>query len=190
MRQLTPPYAGGTTILYPDAVCGTADNAVVGCLEPATTSGVSPAPRGTVLPRNQQRQRCDGLHARPNRKRQCAGDPTSAIVQMGVSSDRQRQHQPVGLRRQQRGDGRHLCITVSAAAANNTCVPGKGTPNNIVGSEEWLCEGNIAGSTADDTRCVIAVCGDTQGTCDEGMRSAAIHNPWDLYQGGAGSSAA
>ena len=84
------------------------------------------------------------------------------------------------------GGANATCYHGECGAANNTCVPGKGTPNNIVGSAEWLCEGNIVGN-ADDTRCVIAVCGDTQGTCDEGTPSGNT-NPWDCT-GGAGSSA-
>ena len=78
------------------------------------------------------------------------------------------------------------CVFGECDGANNTCV--QGTPNNIVGSLEWLCEGNIAGSTADNARCVIAVCGDTQGTCDEGTASVN-NNQWTCQGGAAGSTA-
>ena len=73
------------------------------------------------------------------------------------------------------GGANATCYHGECGAANNTCV--QGTPNNIVGSAEWLCEGNIVGN-ADDTRCVIAVCGDTQGTCDQGTPSGNT-NSWD-----------
>ena len=77
------------------------------------------------------------------------------------------------------------CVFGECDGANNTCV--QGTPNNIIGSEEWLCEGNIAGNS-DDARCVIAVCGDTQGTCDEGAASVN-NNQWTCQGGAAGSTA-
>ena len=78
------------------------------------------------------------------------------------------------------------CVFGECDGANNTCV--QGTPNNIVGSAEWLCEGNIPGSTADNARCVIAVCGDTQGTCDEG--TASVNNNQWACEGGASHSTA
>ena len=77
------------------------------------------------------------------------------------------------------------CVFGECGAANNTCV--QGTPNNIIGSEEWSCKGNIENTLVDNATCVIAVCGHTQGTCDEGTRSGNT-NPWDCT-GGAGSSA-
>ena len=113
------------------------------------------------------------------------GQPNIGDCSVGVSSDPSGNTNPWDCAGSNGGTDA-TCYHGECGAANNTCVPGIGNPNNIIGSAEWLCEGNIAGN-ADDTRCVIAVCGDTQGTCDEGTRSANT-NPWDCT-GGAGSSA-
>ena len=171
------PICGGVTPPDPDAVCGTADNAVVGCLEGNYQDVSGPTWNCIAQGTGNDVMGCveivNGRCGRPN-----IGDCAD-----GVSSDPSGNTNPWDCAGENGGTNA-TCVFGECDGANNTCV--QGTPNNIVGSAEWLCEGNIAGN-ADDTRCVIAVCGDTQGTCDEGTRSANT-NPWDCT-GGAGSSA-
>ena len=176
----SPICGGGVTPPDPDpdAVCGTADNAVVGCLE-GNYQGVS-GPTWNCIAQGTGNDVMGCVEIVNGR----CGRPNIGDCADGVSSDPSGNTNP-WVCAGSNGGTDATCYHGECGAANNTCVPGIGTPNNIVGSAEWLCEGNIAGN-ADDTRCVIAVCGDTQGTCDEGTRSGNT-NPWDCT-GGAGSS--
>ena len=173
------PLCGGTTT-DPDAVCGTADNAVVGCLEGNYQDVSGPTWNCIAQGTGNDVMGCveivNGRCGRPN-----IGDCAD-----GVSSDPSSNTNP-WVCAGSNGGADATCYHGECGAANNTCVPGIGTPNNIVGSAEWLCEGNIAGN-ADDARCVIAVCGDTQGTCDEG--TASVNNNQWTCEGGASHSTA
>ena len=76
-------------------------------------------------------------------------------------------------------------VTCEFGVCNDTTTPpcDVGDFVNITGTPEWRCEGNIDNTLVDNATCVIAVCGDTQGTCDEGTSSGTT-NPWTC-EGGA-----
>ena len=67
------------------------------------------------------------------------------------------------------------CRIGACGTAANTCAVGG--YENITGSTSWRCEGNIDLTTADEPVCVVAECGDTQGSCDVGNPSGNT-NPW------------
>ena len=80
-------------------------------------------------------------------------------------------------------------VTCEFGVCNDTTTPhcDVGDFENITGTLEWRCEGNIDNTLVDNATCVIAVCGRTQGTCDEGTGNGI--NPWTCA-GGAGHGTA
>ena len=83
------------------------------------------------------------------------------------------------------GSGGGVDVTCQFGVCNDTTTPpcDVGSFVNITGTPEWRCEGNIDSTLVDNATCVIAVCGDTQGTCDQGTSSSNT-NPWTC-EGGA-----
>ena len=81
-------------------------------------------------------------------------------------------------------------VTCEFGVCNDTTTPHCDVGNfvNITGTPEWRCEGNINSTLVDNATCVIAVCGRTQGTCDQGTSSGNT-NPWTC-EGGAGHGTA
>ena len=75
-------------------------------------------------------------------------------------------------------------VTCEFGVCNDTTTPpcDVGDFENITGTLEWRCEGNINNTLVDNATCVIAVCGRTQGTCDEGTASGNT-NPWTCAGG-------
>ena len=67
------------------------------------------------------------------------------------------------------------CRIGACGTAANTCAVGR--YENILGGTSWRCEGNIDLTTADEPVCVVAECGDTQGSCAVGNPSGNT-NPW------------
>ena len=74
-------------------------------------------------------------------------------------------------------------VTCEFGVCNDTTTPhcDVGDFENITGTLEWRCEGNIDNTLVDNATCVIAVCGRTQGTCDEGTGNGI--NPWTCAGG-------
>ena len=67
------------------------------------------------------------------------------------------------------------CRIGACGTAANTCAVGG--YENITGGTSWRCKGNIDLTTLDEPVCVVAECGDTQGSCDVGTPSGNT-NPW------------
>ena len=82
-----------------------------------------------------------------------------------------------------RGINGGVDVTCEFGVCNDTTTPhcDVGDFENILGGTSWRCEGNIDNTLVDNATCVIAVCGRTQGTCDEGTDNGI--NPWTCAGG-------